>query len=240
MTLFSNIYPPKTTPDSPEKLLIFHGFLGMSDNWKTLASQYAELGFQVHALDLRNHGKSFHSPDFSCELMVSDVLDYCQQQNILQTHVLGHSMGGKLAMFLATQNPGLVQKLIVADIAPRHYEPHHDNILTALQTVDFSTKPSRAAVEAELSKHIPDAGTRQFLLKILFAGSASPTADLFSKNAARLNRKASCPGDSQYRFLSKNCRVPTSRMCFESKVSTSDREGFVLKSTACNAVKILS
>ena len=91
-------------------LIIIHGFLGMSDNWKTLANQYAEQGFQVHALDMRNHGKSFHSNDWGYAYMVEDVVRYCQEQQLEKIAVIGHSMGGKIAMLLATTYPDLVEK----------------------------------------------------------------------------------------------------------------------------------
>lgn len=149
-------------------LLIIHGFLGMSDNWKTLASQYAEQGFQVHALDLRNHGKSFHSNDWGYDFMVQDVVEYCQFYQLQKVDVIGHSMGGKVVMLLATNYPDLVDKLIVADIGPKFYAPHHQTILASLNAVDFSKKPSRAEVEEIVSGYIHDFGTRQFLLKNLY------------------------------------------------------------------------
>ncbi|MCL9808076.1 alpha/beta fold hydrolase [Flavobacterium luminosum] len=149
-------------------LLIIHGFLGMSDNWKTLASQYAGEGYEVHVLDLRNHGKSFHSEDWGYNFMVEDVVDYCKHYNLTEVAVIGHSMGGKVAMLLATTYPDLVEKLIVADIGPKFYAPHHQTILAALNAVDFSKKPSRAEVEAIVSEYITDFGTRQFLLKNLY------------------------------------------------------------------------
>jgi esterase len=149
-------------------LLILHGFLGMSDNWKTLGTQYAQDGFQVHLLDLRNHGRSFHSNIFNYEVMVQDVVDYCYENNLQNIDCIGHSMGGKVAMLLATQFPNLISKLIVADIGPKFYPQHHQTILEGLNAVDFSLKPSRSEVEALLSKHITDFGTRQFLLKSLF------------------------------------------------------------------------
>ncbi|WP_428223608.1 alpha/beta fold hydrolase [Flavobacterium sp.] len=149
-------------------LIIIHGFLGMSDNWKTLANQYAEQGFQVHALDMRNHGKSFHSNDWGYAYMVEDVVSYCQEQQLEKIAVIGHSMGGKIAMLLATTYPDLVEKLIVADIGPKYYAPHHQIILQALNAVDFSVKPSRAEVEQIVSGYISDFGTRQFLLKNLY------------------------------------------------------------------------
>lgn len=101
--------------------VILHGFLGMSDNWKTLGSQFAEDGYQVHMLDMRNHGKSFHSDDFSYEDMANDVKVYCDYQNLKNIILLGHSMGGKTAMLLATLHPNLIENLIIADIGPKFY-----------------------------------------------------------------------------------------------------------------------
>ncbi|MGL2966669.1 alpha/beta fold hydrolase [Flavobacterium sp. XGLA_31] len=149
-------------------LLIIHGFLGMSDNWKSFSSLYAAQGYQVHLLDLRNHGKSFHSEDFNYTVMMQDVLEYCQHYNLKNVSVIGHSMGGKVAMLLATTHPELVEKLVVADIGPKYYAPHHQDILAGLNAVDFSVKPSRSEVEETLYPYIPDFGTRQFLMKNLY------------------------------------------------------------------------
>jgi pimeloyl-ACP methyl ester carboxylesterase len=149
-------------------LLIIHGFLGMSDNWKSFGTLYAAEGFQVHILDLRNHGKSFHSDEFSYDIMVQDVLEYCQAHQFKKVSIIGHSMGGKVAMLLATTYPELIDKLIVADIGPKYYAPHHQDILAGLNAVDFSTKPDRAQVEEMLYPYIPDFGTRQFLMKSLY------------------------------------------------------------------------
>lgn len=167
--LFSNIYPSKVElQTSRTPLIILHGFLGMSDNWKSLAVQYAENDFEVHVLDLRNHGRSLHSDAFNYEVMTQDLFDYCKEKNIQKCYLLGHSMGGKLAMFFATAHPNMVDKLIVADIAPKYYPPHHDDILNGLHAVDFTKKPSRITVDEILSTHIPDVSTRQFLLKSLY------------------------------------------------------------------------
>ena len=149
-------------------LLILHGFLGMSDNWKTLGTQYAALGFEVHLIDLRNHGRSFHDAAFSYAVMVQDVLKYCTHYGLQTISVIGHSMGGKLAMLLATQYPNLVAQLVVADIGPKYYPQHHHEILTGLNAIDFSTQPQRNEVDTQLQEYIPDFGTRQFLLKNLY------------------------------------------------------------------------
>ncbi len=149
-------------------LLIIHGFLGMSDNWKSFGSLYATEGFQTHMLDLRNHGKSFHSDNFSYDVMSKDVLEYCQEHNLHKVSIIGHSMGGKVAMLFATLYPEMVEKLIVADIGPKYYKPHHQDIFAGLNAVDFSSKPSRTEVEEILYPFIPDFGTRQFLMKNLY------------------------------------------------------------------------
>ena len=149
-------------------LVIIHGFLGMSDNWKSLGSQYVSEGFQVHILDLRNHGRSFHSDDFSYEIMAQDVLDYCHEHNLEKISIIGHSMGGKVAMLFATNHQEMVEKLVVADIGPKYYAPHHQDILAGLNAIDFSKKPDRAEVEEVLYPYIPDFGTRQFLMKNLY------------------------------------------------------------------------
>lgn len=153
---------------SGKPFVIMHGFLGMSDNWKTLGTQFAENGFEVHMLDLRNHGRSIQSDEFNYQLMVDDLVEYCQEKGLQNIYLLGHSMGGKVAMFTATQYPDLVEKLIVADIGVKYYKPHHDEILSGLSAVDFSEKPSRSDVEEILTPYIPDFGTRQFLMKSLY------------------------------------------------------------------------
>lgn len=149
-------------------LIVIHGYLGMSDNWKTFGTQMANSGYEVHMLDLRNHGRSFHSDDWSYEDMVEDVVRYMDHHAMCEAIVLGHSMGGKVAMKLATQYPTKVEKLIVADISPRGYAPHHQTIFNALKAVDFSTQPTRQEVDAIVGSYITDMGTRMFLMKSLY------------------------------------------------------------------------
>ncbi|APY08772.1 alpha/beta hydrolase [Winogradskyella sp. J14-2] len=148
--------------------VILHGFLGMGDNWKTLAKQFSESNYQVHLVDQRNHGRSFHSEDFDYELMAEDLKAYCEEHNLNNIVLLGHSMGGKTAMRFATLFPELVSKLIVADISPRYYPIHHDTILEGLSSLDFSEIKSRGAADKALSNFVKDAGTRMFLLKNLY------------------------------------------------------------------------
>lgn len=156
---------------SGQAFVILHGFLGMSDNWKTLGNQWAEDGYKVHLVDQRNHGRSFHSDDFSYKIMTEDLMNYCKEHNLTNIILLGHSMGGKVAMQFAVMYPQMVSKLIVADIGPKAYPSHHQDILKALASLDFSTIKSRGDAEEALAKYIKDKGTRLFLLKNLYRKS---------------------------------------------------------------------
>ena len=148
--------------------VILHGFLGMSDNWKTLGTQFSEEGFQVHLLDQRNHGRSFHDTEFNYEVLVEDLKQYCDVNNLNDIVLLGHSMGGKTAMLFAATYPEMVSKLIVADISPRFYPVHHEAILEGLSALDFNEISSRGEADKVLSHFISDQGIRMFLLKNLY------------------------------------------------------------------------
>ncbi|NNC50266.1 MAG: alpha/beta fold hydrolase [Flaviramulus sp.] len=162
MDLYSNIVgegPP---------LVILHGFLGNSDNWKTLGTKFSEQGFQVHLVDQRNHGRSAWSNDFNYEILAQDVKMYCDKYNLKDIILLGHSMGGKTAMLFATEYSDLVSKLLIADISPRFYPVHHDQILNGLSALDFDEIKSRGEADKVFSDYVSDFGTRQFLLKNLY------------------------------------------------------------------------
>ena len=151
-----------------EDLLILHGFLGMGDNWKTYAKRLTPHGFRVHLVDQRNHGRSFWDPKFSYSNMAQDIVEYCSYHNLNNIIVLGHSMGGKVAMHLACYHNQLLKSFIVADIAPKKYDPHHQQILNGLSDLDFDKISSRAMADKKLSNWVVDASTRQFLLKNLY------------------------------------------------------------------------
>ena len=148
--------------------LILHGFLGMGDNWKSIALRLSRIGYQIHLIDQRNHGRSFHSQNFSYESMANDLKMYCHHHKLKDFILLGHSMGGKTAMLFAAINPDFVIKLIIADIAPRFYPIHHQQILEGLSKLDFNLIDSRKKADIELSKHVDDFVVRQFLLKNLY------------------------------------------------------------------------
>lgn len=150
-----------------QNLIILHGFLGSLDNWHTLAGQWAQAGMHVWSIDLRNHGKSPHTEHHSLQLMVDDLNDFMFQHHIPSAAVLGHSMGGKVAMLFAIQYPDLCQKLIVADIAPKAYKPGHDDVFNAILHVDLNNVESRKDAEQAMLPYLGDFNTRQFILKNL-------------------------------------------------------------------------
>ena len=154
--------------EGEKDLLILHGFLGMGDNWKTHAKHWATQGWRVHLIDQRNHGRSFWSDDFNYDFMAEDLLKYFDAHKIAEATLLGHSMGGKVAMQFACTNPEKVTQLIVADIAPKAYPPHHQQILNGLAALNFSQITSRKEADQTLSNFIKEAGIRQFLLKNIY------------------------------------------------------------------------
>lgn len=148
-------------------LVILHGLMGSLDNWQTLAKRWSE-HFPVFVVDLRNHGKSPHSKDFSYDLMVEDIYEFCLEHDLREINLLGHSMGGKVAMHFALKYPDLVEKLIVADIAPITYKGGgHDQIFQAMKMLDLESLESRKAADEEMEKFIPSFPVRQFILKNL-------------------------------------------------------------------------
>lgn len=147
-------------------LVLLHGLFGSLDNLNGVAHRLSS-HFQVHALDLRNHGRSPHADSMSYADMAGDVLDYLDRQGIERCSLLGHSMGGKTAMQLALTAPLRMERLIVADIAPVSYPPHHDEILAGLAAVNPSALQSRGEADQILADYVPELPVRQFLLKNL-------------------------------------------------------------------------
>lgn len=151
-----------------QPLIILHGFLGMGDNWKTLANSYAEEGFEVHLVDQRNHGRSPHDEAFSYDLLAEDLKEYVDEKDLESVSIIGHSMGGKTAMRFATLFPDKVDQLIIVDIAPKYYAPHHQQILEGLTKISEAKLTSRTDADELLSNYISEKPIRQFLLKNLY------------------------------------------------------------------------
>lgn len=149
-------------------LIILHGLFGQSDNWNTLAKQFALQGFHVFTLDQRNHGLSPHDPVWNYEVMAEDLYEFIEEHRLNAPIIMGHSMGGKTVLFFEHAHPQLASRLILVDIAARTYEPHHDQVLEALNAVDFNSVSSRKEAEAILNSYLSDFGTKQFLLKNIY------------------------------------------------------------------------
>lgn len=146
-----------------QPLVILHGLFGSSDNWRGLATQLAK-HFQVITVDLRNHGKSPHSSEQNYQLMADDLAELFDRLTLKNTDIVGHSLGGKVAMAFAQYYQQHINKMIVVDMAPRQYIDEHSKIFKALLAVDFSECLTRRDVDAFLSNDIADKAVRQFLL----------------------------------------------------------------------------
>ena len=148
--------------------VILHGFLGMGDNWKSLGKRFLEQGYQVHLVDQRNHGRSFHSESFNYNFLAEDLKKYCDFHKLEDLILLGHSMGGKTAMNYAVNYPDNLSKLIIVDIGPKQYPLHHQDILKALSALNFSIVKTRKIANEVISEYIKNDGVRQFLAKNLY------------------------------------------------------------------------
>jgi len=147
-----------------EAIIIIHGLLGCKDNWRSIAKQLNTFS-NIYCVDCRNHGESFHSQQMSYQDMSNDIERLCDHLNIKNATILGHSMGGKIAMHCLQQNARRYKKGIIVDIAPKSYAPHHHLILNSMKAVSFSTLLTRTAIDTFLATTIPDVAIRQLLLK---------------------------------------------------------------------------
>lgn len=147
-------------------LVFLHGLFGSGENWRSQA-KWLEPWFTVYRVDLRNHGRSPHSGEVGYEHMVEDVLEFLERHDLRRVILLGHSMGGKVAMGMALSFPDWVEKLVVVDMAPREYPPLNKPIFEALLSVDLGTCRSRADVDRALKEKMPELRLRAFVLKSL-------------------------------------------------------------------------
>jgi len=152
--------------ESPKAIVIFHGLFGSSDNWLTQAKLLSE-NFTVYLVDQRNHGLSPKSNDFDYDLLAGDIKDFLMAHDLKGSILLGHSMGGKAVMRFALAYPDWCRSIIIADIAPKQYDPMHDHIIEGLTAIPIDSISSRNEADQYLSNFVPQAGVRQFLLKNL-------------------------------------------------------------------------
>lgn len=149
-----------------QPLVILHGLFGAARNWQHIGQQLAA-EYQVYLLDLRNHGHSPHAPQMDYAAMVGDLVDFIAQQKLSTFHLLGHSMGGKVAMLYAlTQEPTLAS-LTVVDIAPVTYTHDFADVMAGLHAVEAAHVSSRKQADAALAAYVKPLGLRQFLLQNL-------------------------------------------------------------------------
>lgn len=149
-----------------DPVLILHGMFGTLDNWQTIAKKLAK-HFMVFIIDLRNHGRSPHAEEFDYAVMANDVREFMESNWIYEAYIVGHSMGGKVAMQLASENPDLVKKLVLVDIAPKTYEGSHQTIFEALFSLNLDQLESRKEADLLLQEKIDSYSVRQFILKNL-------------------------------------------------------------------------
>lgn len=167
MQLYFRDYGEPAAPFVP--LLLLHGLLGSGGNWHGIARALAG-GRRVIVPDLRNHGRSPHADDVSYPALAGDVQELLVQLGLERVAVIGHSMGGKLAMWLALTRPALVERLVVADIAPVRYPNRFDGLLGVLGALPLNRLADRRAVDHRLAAAVPDAAVRGYLLQNLVRG----------------------------------------------------------------------
>ena len=171
-----------------QPLIILHGLLGSLDNWQTIGKELSE-NYTVFIVDQRNHGKSPHSDNFNYDLLSEDLYEFMDEHFISSAHILGHSMGGKTAMYFAMKYPEKIDKLIIADIAPVQYEEGHNEIFEALFSIDLSQEDNRNEIDDKLKLKIPNYGVRQFLMKGLTRNDDKELAWKFNVKAIWENYK---------------------------------------------------
>lgn len=149
-----------------QPIVMLHGIFGSSDNWLTQSKILSEK-YRTFALDLRNHGQSPHDEAFDYNVMVEDVVDFINSKQLTDAVVIGHSMGGKVAMNLALAHPDKLSKLIVVDIAPKEYDMSDYIYTKALNAISIDSIATRQEADEALSEFVPEPDVRQFLLKNL-------------------------------------------------------------------------
>ncbi len=156
----------KRYSESGHPLLVLHGLFGSQSNWGWHCKKLAE-SFQVIGVDLRNHGESPHAGEHNYQVMADDVKTLIKSLKVDSCFLLGHSMGGKVAMEVALSAPELVDKLLVVDIAPVQYTDKADGhlaVMAGMNALDLPTLKSRADAESRLAEYIEDEATRKFVV----------------------------------------------------------------------------
>jgi len=170
---------------SGPSLIIIHGLFGSASNFRTLAKKFSEY-YSVYCLDLRNHGSSPHDDDISFEAMAGDIIEFMDDHHLADTFLMGHSLGGKVAMQVALTSARRISKLIIGDIAPVDYPHHHDRIFDGLNAVSDLSPASRKDAEKILADYVDIPEVRLFLLTNL--GRAEDNSFVWRINVAGLQK----------------------------------------------------
>lgn len=149
-----------------EPLILIHGLFGSLENLGAVARLLAKQ-YRVYSIDLPNHGRSAHLPQADLETMAKQVSEWMSEQGIRGAHIVGHSLGGKVAMELALMAPDKVERMVVIDIAPVAYPPKHDRIFEGLLAIDPAAVSDRGEADQVLAEYVSEAAVRSFLLKNL-------------------------------------------------------------------------
>ncbi len=161
-----NLYYRELGEGNPP-IVILHGVFGSCDNWLTVSKGLAETT-KIYLLDARNHGQSPHSKEFNYDVMAEDLIEFIREKKLVNPVIIGHSMGGKIVMKFALKYPDYFSKMIVVDISPRYYAPHHHSILEGLTAISLEKLQNRQEADDILKSFEPTLGVRQFLLKNLY------------------------------------------------------------------------
>lgn len=157
--------PASETGDGPA-VIVLHGLFGQGRNWQAIAKWLAR-GFRVHTLDLRNHGNAPWADTMSYPEMADDVAAYIADRGLSRPAVIGHSMGGKVAMTLALSGDVALDSLMIVDIAPVAYDMGFERYALSMREIDVAQAASRGDVDAALSQTVADPGVRAFLMQNL-------------------------------------------------------------------------
>ncbi|WP_185850993.1 alpha/beta fold hydrolase [Blattabacterium cuenoti] len=149
-------------------ILVFHGLFGNGDNWISFAKEFSSK-YQIHLLDIRNHGNSFYSNKMDYDLISKDILVYLHHYKIDKPILIGHSMGGRAVMYFSMNYPSIPKKIIILDISPKSYpSTYYKNVIQVLKSVDFNCIQKRIELEEFLNPFIPDKETRSFFSKCTY------------------------------------------------------------------------
>ncbi len=271
MQLHATIYKPSVEKNAIDSsaakrentpLIILHGLFGSNRNWHPIARSLSDK-YIVYSLDLRNHGQSPHSEVMDYPQMAEDVVDYIRssidsktdQKEIQSVDIIAHSMGGKVAMWMALSHPELIRKLVVVDIAPVSYQHNFSDVLNAFQSTPLEAVHSRQEADQFLAQTIKQKSLRQFLLqnlqfkngkyswrlnlKAIIDSISNITGFPDTQNVTPFSKRALFIGGGQSDYLSRENQIVTRKLFPKASFSTIKPAGHWLHSEQPELFKAL-